>query len=134
MVIDKNKEYEINIYSLGNKNQLEEIKNELKCLDNNIICHFNTDVFSTFKDIYNADIIVGGYSNFPKIITMFSNNILIYLPYNDGIIPALGVNNEFRFNYLGEHPEIFDKEHRIETDIYCKKNRELIIEKLQLFI
>lgn len=127
----KNIKYEINIYSLGKKTQLEEIKNKLDFLDNNIIYHFNTDIFDTFREIYNADIVVGGHSNFPKIISLFSNNIFIYLPYNDGIIRALGVNNKFRLYYLGEHPEIFDKEHRIETDIYCKKNRELIIQKIK---
>ena len=128
------KQYEIHIYSLGLDHEMNEIKNSINNLDDHIIYHFNTNIYKTFTDIYNSDIVVGGHSNFPKIISLFSNNIFIYLPYNDGIIPALGVNNDFRLNYLGEHPEIFDKEHRIETDIYCKKNRELIIEKLQPFI
>tara|TARA_B100001105_G_C22327350_1_gene415295 strand:- start:44 stop:1024 length:981 start_codon:yes stop_codon:yes gene_type:complete len=134
LIIDKNIDYEINIYSLGKQKQLDEIKNKLDCLDNNIIYYFNTDVYSTFKDIYNADIVIGGHSSFSKIITLFSNNLFIYLPYNDGVIQALGVNNEFKLNYLGNYPELFDIENRIETDIYCKKNKELIIQKIQTFM
>ena len=61
---------------------------------------------------------------------MFSNNIFIYLPYKDGIIPALGNYNNFELYYLGKYPELFDIENRIETDIYCKKNIKLIINKL----
>jgi hypothetical protein len=126
----KNKQYVINIYSLGTNKQLCEIKDTIEKLDNNISFKFNIDVFETFSDIYNADIVVGGHSNFTKIITLFSKNIFIYLPYNDGIICPLGVNKTFKLYHLGNYPENFDQDNRIETDIYCKKNRQLIIEKL----
>ena len=127
--INKDRSYKINIYSLGTEEQLQQIA-DLKTLDKNISFYFDTDVFETFSDIYNSDIVVGGHSNFAKIITMFSDNVFIYLPYNDGIIPALGVNNTFELYHLGHYPELFDEENRIETDIYCKKNRQLLIKKL----
>ncbi len=130
-IYDK-KDYKITVLSLGNEKQMNEIKNKLSLLDSNIVFNFNTDVFETFSLIYNADIVIGGHSNFPKIITMFSDNIFIYLPYKDGVIPALGVNNEFKNCYLGTQPELFDVEHRFETDIYCKKNINQIIEKLKM--
>jgi hypothetical protein len=129
-LIHKDQNYIINVYSLGTEKQLEEIKTELAHLDENIIFHFNTDVFDTFRGIYNADIVVGGHSNFAKIITMFSNNTFIYLPYKDGVIKALGVNNKFKLFHNGQYPELFDKDNRFETDIHLIKNKQLIIDKL----
>jgi len=125
----KKKEYNINIFSIGTQNQLEEIKNKFKNFKN-ITFYFNTDIFDTFKKIYNSDIILAGHSNFPKIISLFSDNIIIYLPYNDGIINALGGFKKFKKFYLGKYPELFDEKKRIETDIYCKKNRDKIIKFL----
>jgi hypothetical protein len=122
--------YIIKIYSLGKEDQMKRLKNKLKNITNNIEFHLNTNVFDTFSDIYNADIIIGGHSGFPKIISMLSNNIIIYLPYKDGNIPALGVNNIFKLYHHGIYPELYDKQHRIETDIYVKKNRKLIENKI----
>ena len=133
-IIYKNINYQLNVYSIGIESQLNEIKNNLTPLNKNITFYFNTNVFETFSSIYNSDIVVGGYSNFPKIITMFSNNIFIYLPNNDGIIPALGVNRSFKTYHLGNYPEQFNKEKRIETDIYCNKNKDIIINKLNSLI
>ena len=130
--IPKNKKYTINIYSIGTKKQLDEIKNTFEKLDENITFNFDTDVFDTFIDIYNADIVVGGHSNFPKIITMFTNNLFIYLPNKDGIVPALGVNNKWKLYHNGRSLEIFDEDYKIMTNIYCNMNKDLIISKIGL--
>ena len=124
VVVDR--PYRINVYSLGTEQQLEEIR-MLSQLDENITFHFNTDVFETFSGIYNADIVVGGHSNFPKTITMFSHNKFVYLPYKDGITRALGSHQKSELYYLGHYPELFDEDNRIETDVYCQKNREAIM-------
>lgn len=124
VVVDR--PYRINVYSLGTDQQMEEIR-MLSQLDENITFHFNTDVFETFSGIYNADIVVGGHSNFPKTITMFSHNKFVYLPYKDGITRALGNHQKSELYYLGHYPELFDEDNRIETDVYCQKNREAIM-------
>lgn len=123
-----NVKYNINIYAVGTNEQLKEIKQKVK--GNNIKYFFNTDVFDTLTDLYNSHIVFGGHSNFPKFITTFSDNLFVYLPYKDGIIPALGVNNTFKNYHLGKYPEIYDVERRIPTDIYCKKNINIIINKI----
>lgn len=122
--IETNKKYCISIYSLGTNKQLDEIKNVCDT-NNNIRFCFNTDVFDTFKNIMNSDLIIGGHSNFPKIISLFCETPLIFLPYNDGIIPPLGTNKNFKLYHLGNNLESY--ENKIETNIHCNKNKNLII-------
>jgi len=63
---------------------------------------------------------------------MFSNNLFIYLPYKDGIIPALGDQNKWKLYYQGVSLETFDETRRIMTDIYCNMNKDLISERISL--
>ncbi len=120
--------YEINIFSVGSCKQMNNIKNLLK--DYEVNYYLNTDVFDTFKKIYNSDIIVAGQSNFPKIIALFSKAKLIYLPYKDGECKPLGINRKFKLYHLGTKPELFDEKNRIFTNISCNLNRDKILEIL----
>jgi len=123
--INSNIDYNINIYSLGTDEQLNEIHNALAPLSDKIIFHFNTDIYDTFKDILNSDIIIGGHSNFPKIISLFNTNSIIFLPYHDGIVQPLGTQKRHKLYYLGNNIEAYNN--RIETNIYCKKNKNEIL-------
>jgi hypothetical protein len=127
-LVDTSK-YIINIFSVGNRKQMNNIRNIFsKYKDINY--YLNTDVFDTFKKIYNSDIVVGGQSNFPKIITIFSNNIFIYLPYKDGECKSLGVNKKFKKYHLGNNLESFDEKNRIMTNLKITMNNKLILDNL----
>lgn len=119
-----NYDYKIDIYSLGTDLQMEELISVLGELSDKITFHINIDVFSTFVGILNANIVIGGHSNFPKIITLFGESPLIFLPYNDGIVPPLGDNKYFNLYHLGSQLEAYSN--RIETDVHCTKNKDLI--------
>jgi len=123
--IDSNVDYNLNIYSLGTDEQLNEIRDILTPLSDRIIFHFNTDIYDTFKEILNADLVIGGHSNFPKIISLFNNNPIVFLPYHDGIVQPLGTQKRHKLYYLGNNIEAYNN--RIETNIYCKKNKNEIL-------
>ena len=92
--------------------------------------HLNENVFESFKNMYNADILIGGHSCFPKIIALFSRNVFFYLPFNDGVTRVLGGGVTGGPKYWGRSFEETDTNRCIMTDIYCEYNRSEMIRSL----
>jgi hypothetical protein len=125
--------FKIYVYAIGDQTQLKKIRYALNATKADIEFRFNTNVFDTFQELYNADIIIGGHSCFPKIIAMFSKNILFYIPFNDGIIDVSHENVAKQVHQWGRAAEEWDTHRMIMTDIYCKLNRNIILSILNKF-
>jgi hypothetical protein len=117
---------EIHIYSLGSTRQMNQIQKIVKA----DFYHFNTNVQDTIADLYNADICIGGHSCFPKVIALFSRNLFIYLPFNDGKTKVLGGGVTGGCQFWGNSREQIDESRWIMTDIAVSMNRATIIEKV----
>jgi hypothetical protein len=118
---------EIHVYAIGSESQLQHIKDNIDADG----FHFNSSVTDTITDFYNADILVGGHSCFPKIVALFSSNTFIYLPFNDGQTRVLGGGVTGGTRMWGNSIESIDADRWIMTDIFCNLNRQKIINKLK---
>lgn len=123
-------DYDIVVHSLGSEDQLQEIRDVLGPLSPRIQFRFNEPVMDTIIALYNADVVIGGHSGFPKMITTFSDNLFIYLPYNDGETQVLG-GPRFPVGWHGRAPEEYETHRRIRTNIRVLRNRDLIERRLK---